>query len=369
LRDVRDADIAQTFPHADHAGVSGPEAAGNPRPPPVPDGQIETSSAECMVRAPLVSVLMITYNHAEYLAESILGVVSQVCEFPIELIIGEDASTDATRSIALDFQKRYPETIRVVHSSANVGMIANSRRIFALARGEFVAYCEGDDYWCSKRKLSLQVEALRANPRAAVVHSDWVRSKPDGNAWNVEWRKSVHGRIPLRLLQGEIFATFHYPKILRTCTTLHRRDSIAEFLASPLASKRYRFGDTVRTAYQTSRWQVAYVPAVTAVYRESAGSALRSGKLARLSFLLSCLEFDEDARAFFKDRKDYPAGYRWETSVGLLVKALLARQYDTARLALRDIRAHFSVIGFLKTGLETVAMRMPTLLRHERIVP
>jgi glycosyltransferase involved in cell wall biosynthesis len=349
--------------------VTGPEAAASPHVPPAADGAIEISSAECMARAPLVSVLMITYNHAEYLGESILGVVSQACEFPIELLIGEDASTDATRSIALDFQKRYPDIIRVVYSPANVGMIANSRRIFARARGEFVAYCEGDDYWCSTRKLSLQVEALRRNARAAVVHSDWVRSKPVKNAWNAQWQKSVHARIPLRLLEGDLFATFHYPKILRTCTTLHRRDSIAEFLASPLASKRYRFGDTVRTAYQTSRWPVAYVPAVTAVYRESAGSALRSGKLARLSFLMSCLEFDEDARAYFKDRKDYPAGYRWEASVGLFFKSLLARQYDTARLALRDIRAHFSVPGFLKAGLQTLIMRRPTLFRQKRIVP
>ncbi len=345
------------------------ESPRNPYSAPAADDPIEISSAECMARAPLVSVLMITYNHAGYVAESIRSVIAQACGFPIELIIGEDASTDDTRSIALDFQKRHPELIRVVYSRANVGMIANSRRIFARARGEFIAYCEGDDYWCSRHKLSLQVEKLRENPRAAVVHSDWVRSKLDGETWKVGWNRPVHGRIPLRLLQGEIFATFHYPKILRTCTTLHRRNSIAEFLASPLAAKRYRFGDTVRTAYQTSRWEVAYLPAITAVYRESAGSALRSGKLARLSFLLSCLEFDDDARAFFSDRKDYPAGYRWESSVGLLVLALLARQYDTARSALRDIRAHFGLFDFLKTGLQTARMRMPTLFRQRRVVP
>ncbi len=197
-----------------------------------PADDVEVSSPEQLVKAPLVSVLMITYNHAPYLAQAIESVVSQDCEFPIELLVGEDASSDETRSIALEFQRRYPETIRVIHSSANVGMIANSRRLFARARGEFIAYCEGDDYWCSKRKLSLQVQLLRENPNAAVVHSDWVRSRRRGDEWVVAWSKPVHGRIRRRLLEGNLFRTFHYPKILRTCTTLHRRSSIAEFLAS-----------------------------------------------------------------------------------------------------------------------------------------
>ena len=334
-----------------------------------PADDVEVSSPEQLVKAPLVSVLMITYNHAPYLAQAIESVVSQDCEFPIELLIGEDASSDETRSIALEFQRRYPETIRVIHSSANVGMIANSRRLFARARGEFIAYCEGDDYWCSKRKLSLQVQLLRENPNAAVVHSDWVRSTRRGNEWVVAWSKPVHGRIRKSLLEGNLFRTFHYPKILRTCTTLHRRSSIAEFLASALAQKRYRFGDTVRAAYQTSRWPVVYLPSVTAVYRESPGSALRSGRLARLSFLLSCLEFDNDARIYFRDRADYPEGYRWEASVGLLFKSIAAGRFETAGFALRDICSHFGPLAFLRTGLRSIAMRMPTLSRQRRAVP
>ena len=95
----------------------------------VRDDVIETSDPVLLVKDPRVSVLMITYNHADYLAEAIEGVVQQKCGFPFELIIGEDASTDATRQVALDYQKRYPEVVRVVHSAANVGMNANSLRI------------------------------------------------------------------------------------------------------------------------------------------------------------------------------------------------------------------------------------------------
>ena len=101
---------------------------------PIPTDTQETSDASQLTPNPLVSVLMITYNHAEYLAEAIESVVRQACVFPFELLIAEDASNDATRQIALEYQKRYPHIIRVVYSQNNVGMNANSWRIFAKAR-------------------------------------------------------------------------------------------------------------------------------------------------------------------------------------------------------------------------------------------
>ncbi|HTA64400.1 MAG TPA: glycosyltransferase, partial [Xanthomonadaceae bacterium] len=186
---------------------------------------LEASDASQLVRDPLVSVLMITYNHADYLAEAIEGVVSQRCDFPFELIIGEDASSDATRSVALEYQRRYPQIVRVIHSHGNVGMLANARRIFDRARGEFVAYCEGDDYWCFRDKLARQVELMRDDPRVSIVHADWVRARLTDGRWKLE-PGSVHRRVPLPLLQGDIFRTWHYPKILRTCTVLVRRETM-----------------------------------------------------------------------------------------------------------------------------------------------
>lgn len=327
---------------------------------------VETSDFTRLVREPLVSVLMITYNHAEYLAEAIESIVSQKCDFPFELVIGEDASTDETRKIALDYQRRYPEIIRVVHSFANVGMSANGRRVFLRARGEYVAYCEGDDYWCSPHKLARQVALIRDYTDIGIVHTDWVRARHTVSGWKVSWSKSVHSHVPRRLLEGRLFRTFHYPRILRTCTVLIRRCALLDFACSDLARKSYKFGDTVLAAYATSRWKVAYLPEVSAVYRESPNSALRSGKQARLDFLKSSLEFDTDARCFFAGRADYPQAYRWEASVGLLLWSISAKDVATVKYALADIRAHFGVISFLAGGWRTLIMRRRTVCRQRR---
>lgn len=330
------------------------------------DGQIEISSHAQLVRVPLVSVLMITYNHADYLAEAIESVVTQLCDFPFELIIGEDASTDNTRMIALQYQQKYPEIIRLVYSAGNVGMKANAQRIFSIARGEYVAYCEGDDYWCAKNKLARQLELIRHAPEIAVVHTDWVRSRHEPDGWRIDWNKSVHRRVPKCMLEGDLFRTFHYPTILRTCTTLYRRSAMQECLASRLANKGYQFMDALMAAYVTSKWRVAYLPEITAVYRLSSGSALRSGTQARLTFLKSGLEFDTDARHYFSDRSDYPCAYRWELSVGLFLWAIRAHDALMIRFAWADIRAHFGIFGFVKAAWQTLCMRRPSLYRQHR---
>src|SRR5690554_1312623 len=98
---------------------------------------IETSDPVMRDIQPLVSVLMIVYNHEAYLAEAIEGIVEQQCGFPFELIIGEDGSDDGSLKIALDYQRQYPEIIRLLHGGGNIGMNANSRRVRAAARGRF----------------------------------------------------------------------------------------------------------------------------------------------------------------------------------------------------------------------------------------
>ncbi len=96
----------------------------------------------------------------------------QKTDFPIEILIGEDESTDGTREICLDYAERYPDQLRVsLRSRQDVVNIDgrprgsyNFRMTLHEARGEFIALCEGDDYWTDPKKLQIQVDYLRSNP-------------------------------------------------------------------------------------------------------------------------------------------------------------------------------------------------------------
>ncbi|MBX3265912.1 MAG: glycosyltransferase [Acidobacteria bacterium] len=119
---------------------------------------------------PKVSVCMITYNHEPYIAQAIEGVLMQETDFPVELVIGEDCSTDNTRKICEDYAKRFPDKIRLLSRSKNLGMSANFLDTLENCNGEFIAFCDGDDYWTSPQKLQKQVDFLKDNPAYSLCY-------------------------------------------------------------------------------------------------------------------------------------------------------------------------------------------------------
>ena len=126
---------------------------------------IETSDPDKLCKHPIVSVHMITYNHEPYIRQAIEGVMMQKTDFEFELVIGEDCSQDNTREICFEFQKKYPDKIRVLWWHENVSKFGgNGRRNRAHCRGEFIAICEGDDYWIDPLKLQKQVDVMRQYP-------------------------------------------------------------------------------------------------------------------------------------------------------------------------------------------------------------
>ena len=320
-------------------------------------GEREISDETRLARDPQVSVVVLTYNHAEYLAQALDSILAQECAFAFEILVGEDCSTDATRAIALDYQRRYPERIRVVLSDANVGVLPNLRRVVARVRGRYVAFCEGDDYWHGTGRLAAQVAMLDARTDATLVHTDWVRSRYGDGGWQVDWQANTHHGVNPALLHGDTFNHFYSNRAFRTCTIVYRRHIVDACFASLLGRDDYAFMDTVLAAYALAQGRAAYLPAIGAVYRESPGSVMRSGQRARLRYLRSCLAFDTVARRYFAARGDYPDGYRWEQSFGLLVKALAIGDLRSAAFAFGDLRRHFGVVAFVRAGLRALALR------------
>lgn len=116
----------------------------------------------------MVSVSMITYNHEKYIAEAIEGVVMQKTDFPFELVIGEDCSTDNTRAICIEYQQKYPDIIRLRLPETNQGMMLNWINNIESGQGKYIALCDGDDYWTDPYKLQKQVDFMEANPGFAL---------------------------------------------------------------------------------------------------------------------------------------------------------------------------------------------------------
>lgn len=124
-----------------------------------------------------VSVLMPTYNHEPFIAQAIESFLAQVCNFDIELIIGNDASTDNTFEIARKYAFANPDKIRLINHNSNLGLLRNYKSIIEVTQGEYFAILESDDYWTDNLKLQKQVDFLDKNPDYGLCFTRWEKLK------------------------------------------------------------------------------------------------------------------------------------------------------------------------------------------------
>jgi glycosyltransferase involved in cell wall biosynthesis len=122
-----------------------------------------------------VSVMLITYNHVKFIAQSIQSVLDQEVDFKVEINVIDDCSTDGTQNIVRDFARRYPEIVRPYINKKNIGYKVTQRnffRGFQTLKGDYIAILEGDDYWTVPDKLRKQVEFLERHPHyVACAHN------------------------------------------------------------------------------------------------------------------------------------------------------------------------------------------------------
>ena len=130
----------------------------------------------------VVSVVMITYNHEKYIAEAIKGALMQQTSFPIELIICNDASTDGTDTMVEECIKNENKgkTIRYFNQEQNLGMVNNFILALEKCNGDYIAICEGDDYWTDPLKLQKQVDFLEANKDYSICCHEVKKINEDG---------------------------------------------------------------------------------------------------------------------------------------------------------------------------------------------
>jgi len=229
---------------------------------------VELSDPDRLCQNPLVSVLMITYNHERYIGAAIEGVINQKTDFPFELIIGEDCSPDNTRAVALDYQKRYPHIIRVIVSDRNVGMHLNSKRMEKRVRGEYIAVCEGDDRWSDQTKLQKQITFLEQHPDYGAICT----------SCEIEKNGVVAGRTPGIDEECDVeLAHLLFANIIPTLTVCCRR-SVSEryWLEMGKVFRDERMGDLPLWCWMSLHSKIRYIPACTAVYRHLEESASHS---------------------------------------------------------------------------------------------
>jgi len=174
-----------------------------------------------------VSVIMLTYLHEAYIKESVEGVLLQNCDFDIELLIADDNSPDNTEAVIHEISKNHPKgnCIKYCKHKKNKGAMRNFIWASKMAQGQYVALCEGDDYWTDPYKLQKQVDFLDSNPQYVITGHDAIiideegklisdsaiepRSKRDGEASEL---KFSFGILTLSMVYRNLDILRNFPK-------------------------------------------------------------------------------------------------------------------------------------------------------------
>ncbi len=147
-----------------------------------------------------VSVCITTYNLEKYIEQTLNSILSQKTSFDFEILVGDDCSTDGTREILLAYKERFPEKIKLHLQQKNVGVNKNDYDLIYLAHGEYIAWCDGDDYWIDEYKLEKQVRILDENPQYSCVHTLWRNFYEQESRFEdvyfeqYDWERILNGR-------------------------------------------------------------------------------------------------------------------------------------------------------------------------------
>lgn len=231
---------------------------------------------------PIVACGIIVYNQKDYIAQCIEGMLMQECNFPFNIVIADDCSTDGTQDILREYQTKYPDKIKLVLNEKNGGIAANWVSCCrALEGGEFVSFCDGDDYWSNPEKLQLQVDYLQQHPECVAVSSDFDTMNADGSNYIANSRSS---RPPLTgFVQQDLWSSCKAQNAW--CTFMFPKKVFDEHMPlQGFIEHNFPFQDWPALVVMSAYGRFDYMPLSTCVVRTVIGSdskAVDFEKMAR----------------------------------------------------------------------------------------
>ena len=234
---------------------------------------IEVSSTE-LLEAPILSVCFLTYNQIDFVKKALDSVLVQKTDFPFEIIIGDDASSDGSSDIIDQYQRKHSDKIKILRSTENLGRhtgdgTLNIIRNLRACRGKYIAFLEGDDYWTDPLKLQKQVSYLEANPEFSAC-SHLTKVLEPGGSWGDEsqwWQSSPDNSI------------FKLEDIISCVTPFHTSSFLVRSLNMKTVSEAFLksvSGDLMLYHLAAVKGPIFQMPEAMSVYRKHGGGVTDS---------------------------------------------------------------------------------------------
>lgn len=229
---------------------------------------------------PLVSIVCHTFNHVNYIKDALNGFLMQSTDFAFEIILHDDASTDGTTEIVKEFAQSYPNIIVPIIQTENQWSkgVRPSTNTFPKAKGKYIAFCEGDDFWINENKIQKQYNYMIKNPKATLCFHDHVITNEEREV------------LKLDVLNNDV-TKFNIEKIIdkwfiSTQTIFFNKTYIIQSLSD---FKNIVNGDWSFQLISAHHGDIVYLPDVLACYRKndhSLSSSIAKNKATRAMNLI-----------------------------------------------------------------------------------
>lgn len=213
---------------------------------------------------PLVSVICTVYNHEKYIAQCLESLLMQSTDFPFEVIVHDDASTDESAAIIKQYEDNYPLIIKPIYENENQyskhdGSL--TRIIFSHLNGKYVASCEGDDYWTDADKLQLQIDYMESHPSCSMCVHNTSRIMEDGTftGRNINISKRERDYSVEEIIEKNVADLF------QTSSRVVLKDI---YISKPQDFSIPSIGDYPNAIWMALHGTVHYFPAVMSAYRQ-----------------------------------------------------------------------------------------------------
>lgn len=296
----------------------------------------------------MVTVRCITYNHAPYIRQCLDGFVMQKTNFQFEVVVHDDASTDGTADIVMEYAEKYPQIIRPIFEKENQYSIGGFYLINTIMEekypcGKYIAECEGDDYWTDPSKLQLQVDFLENNPDYSMCfHS--VNYLENGIIINNDKRSDIPCDFTAKKIihEGGLFCA--------TCSLLFRSKFNLEMPEFRRLAIEGGVGDSPLQVLLSLRGKVHYFPQIMGCYRYgSQGSwtyEINSNKIKRIKHLMSGI-------AWYKELDEYTK-YQYKDAVYYRICLASLSLYRMGQITRQELFDNFSFLSFGKEKIHFI---------------
>ena len=216
-----------------------------------------------MEKNPLVSICCVTYNHEPYIRQCLDGFMMQKTDFPFEVIIHDDASTDGTADIIREYEARYPGIIKPIYQKENQyskGVGISETYVYPRAQGKYIAICEGDDYWIDPYKLQKQVDFLEGHSEYSMCSTAYRE------IYGHEKKDIVLSTCNVSYSNGVIY------NFTRTLTIVYRKEMLLKSNYVEYCKTKYKYSRDLHLIYHLLReGDGYYLKDITSVYNKHIG--------------------------------------------------------------------------------------------------